>query len=649
MILDGQYRLASPVSPLGEHQDLRFIPLRNDGAWLEVHLAISRASEDEPWAPVLVRTGVDVRVLLAALIDRGGAVREWLEVWLQTLPNPNQYPRAGYDGGNAALDARWDALANSILRADRTKVLATGLEYQAPSPLWVDAEKGEPWPPAAGEAADIELCTNEAALAAAGLPSYAGSVTRHLWRKGRPEEGFFRVAGSDALPTSVPLWAAATGSLLAINPQAGRMLVRRHAPFDLDAYADFLSGRGLGRKNTNSPFVFVDPSNEPPLDACDQLQQNGAFFIPTTRGLAGRFLETFHLKLMLFAQVVKAVRTSTELLQMPMLGLSSSSFRIDFAAPASELPILWTAQAALVDASLARVIPLPSTEKQRYQRITEPRSLIYSAPLGVPPARGEGALRIRKIVTEAERFILQATLATDEYVAVQDSDLIYLELQVPGHAPVPVFGKLDASEALNVHERRFQSFPSQWTPEVHAILNRMEGHVFRQVRFEAVAQLGSRHDLYSLGVIGTKILLTHSRHTLAESVDDMLSLARAMGRVDGISAAQRAQQLALADARWHTALGPQHHGHGCATPEEGYRWIPMELWWDAVATMTRFFPGAGVFSHAPDFNDSTELPLHKTYDEPLRDLERLIQHSRSLLLSDWFANREVARVIQRLR
>ena len=75
----------------------------------------------------------------------------------------------------------------------------------------------------------------------------------------------------------------------------------------------------------------------------------------------------------------------------------------------------------------------------------------------------------------------------------------------------------------------------------------------------------------------------------------------------------------------------------------------MELWWDAVATLARFFPGAGVLSHAPDFNDPTELPLQKTFDEPLRDLERLIQHSRSLLLSDWLANREVARVLQRIR
>jgi len=68
-----------------------------------------------------------------------------------------------------------------------------------------------------------------------------------------------------------------------------------------------------------------------------------------------------------------------------------------------------------------------------------------------------------------------------------------------------------------------------------------------------------------------------------------------------------------------------------------------------VATLMRFFPGAGVFSYASDFNDPNGKSLQKTFDEPLRDMERLIQHSRSLLLSDWLANREVARVIQRIR
>ncbi|MFT3784277.1 MAG: hypothetical protein QM790_19895 [Nibricoccus sp.] len=650
MILDGQYRLSSPVSPIGERHDLRLVPLRDDDAWLQVYLALSRGSDDSPWDSILVRSTLEARVLLGALVDRAGAVHEWLELWFQTTPSAAQIHRTGYPLNNAALDARWDVVAEAMLQTDRGSMLVTGNERTPSRPIWIDVEKGAVWPPVRGEGADIEVCCDETALLAASVPQYSSSASRFLWRKGKPEAGFLKVAGeSGAFGAAEPSWASKIQALLPVNPQGGRMLVRRHAPFDLDTYADFLSGRGLGRSQSTSPFVFVDPVNQSALDACDQLQQSGAFLVPTTRGLAGRFLETFHLKLMLFAQIVKAVRAQAELLQMPMLGLSSSSFRVDFAAPAADLPILWTARVSIVDASIARVIPLPATEKRRFQRLVEPRSMVYSAPSGAPPTRGEGSLRIRKLATGSERYTLEATLATDEYVATRDSDIMYLEIPLSGDSSVPVFGRLDTAEALNVHERRFHSFPSSWAPEVHAILVRMEGHAFRQVRFETVPHLGARHDLYSLGVIGSRMLLTHARHTLPESVDELLSLARAMARVDGVTAAQRGQQLALADARWHTALGPQHHGHGCATPEEGYRWVPMELWWDTIATLTRFFPGAGVFSHAPDFNDSTELPLHKTYDEPLRDLERLIQHSRSLLLSDWLANREVARVIQRLR
>jgi hypothetical protein len=619
-------------------------------AWIGVHLALARTKPDDPWGLVLLKAFGGGRVLLAGLVDQAGRVREWLEVWLQT--SPGSWP--GSRGNmhllnNATLDARWDAMADALIKTDQAAVLVTGFEHRSPSPLWIDLDTGRPWPGTQDLGGAIELCNDEAVLASAGLPSYAGSVDRYLWRKGDSQAGFLRVASNGASAPVTPAWAIAKDSLLPVNPQAGRILVRRHAPFDLDTYVDFLSGRGLGRTNTNSPFVFLDPANEPPLDACDQLQQSGAFFIPTTRGLAGRFLETFHLKLLLFTQVVRAVQANTEALQMPMLNLSASSLRVDFATPASELPILWTARATLAEASAALVIPLPTTEKRRFQRLAVPSSLIYSAAQGEPPARGEGTLRIRKIVTETDRYILQATLATDEFISVRDSDLVYLEVPIPGDAPVPVYGQLDTTEALNANERRFQSFPSVWTPEVHAVLSRMEGHAFRQVRFETVPQLGARQDLYSLGVIAARILLTHSRHTLAESIDEVLSLARTMARVDGSTAAQRALQLALSDARWHAALGPQHHGHGCATPDEGYRWLPMELWWDAVATLTRFFPGAGVFSYAPDFNDPTDLPLQKTYDEPLRDLERLIQHSRSLLLSDWLANREVARVIQRVR
>jgi len=650
MILDGQHRVASPVSPIQGERELRFVPMTAGSDWVGVHLALARGENEEPWSPVLLRSFCGGRILLGALVDYEGAVREWLDVWLQTLPGSLLGLAGNSDlRSNASLDARWDRLVKALMHTDPAAVLATGFEHRAPPPLWLNADESAPWPASQRDANDIELCTDEIALAAVGLASYGNSAERYLWRRGNPTAGFWKVSTEDFSASEMPSWAEPTRSLIQINPQAGRIFMRRHAPFDLETYADFLSGRGIGDSSKTTSFAFHDRGNGKPGDVCDQLQQCGAFLIPTTRGMAGRFLETFHLKLVLFAQAVKIVKANTEALRMPMLNLNASSIRVDFAAPAGDLPILWTARTALADISAAIAIPLPTTSARRFQRIGEPTSLIYSAPKGAPLVRGVGTLRIRKMSKSADRFTLQATLATDEYISAKDSELICIELPIPDGAPIPVYGYLDTAEALHVHERRFHSFPFGCSPEACTPLNRMDGEMFRQVTFGTVPHQGAGHDLYSLGVIGTRILLTHSHHTLAESIDELLSLARAMGRADGSTTSASALQLALSDTRWHAALGPQHHGHGCATPDEGYRWIPMELWWDAVAALTRFFPGAGAYSHAADLNDTASHPLEKTYEEPLRDLERLIQHSRSLLFSDWLANREVARVIQCIR
>ncbi|MBK9991113.1 MAG: hypothetical protein IPP19_10350 [Verrucomicrobia bacterium] len=647
-LLDGQSKLASPASPVCSRREIRFCPLNEGTEWQRLTVVLVRDKPDEAWAPVLLRVISGGRVLLAASVDRAGTVKEWLELWLQTTPENSDgaLGDARYRN-NAMLDGRWDAMAAAFVDSDRVAVLVTGFEHTAPLPLWIDLKNDRPWP---GQGGGIELCSDEAILAENKLDTYAGSLSRYLWSKGQAAGGFLKVAGAaNDVAQEVPEWAKDLDGMIAINPQAGRILVRRHAPFDLNVFADFLGGRSLARDSTGFSFAFAGPGGGHAGDTCDQLQQNGAYFVPTTRGLAGRFLETFHLKLMLFTQVVRAVREHAENLQLPMLSLDASSFRIDFAAPAAGLPILWTARAALVDASVAQLIPLPSTERRRFQRMAEPLSLIYSAPEGTARVRGEGTMRIRKYATEGNRAVLRLTLATDERVVVRGSELACVEIPMTGGAPLPLYGRLDAAEAMNTGELRFVSFPSVWPEAVMTQLSRLEGHVFPQVRFEIIPHIGARQDLYSLGVIGARILLAHPNHSLAETVDEILSLAKTMNQKEGVTAGQCAQELAQADERWHAALGPQHHGHDCAGAEEGYRWIPMELWWDAVATLSRFFPGAGGYSYAPDFDEPTELPLQFTYDAPLRELERLVMHSRSLLLSDWLANREVARVIDRLR
>ena len=216
MILDGQHRLASPVSPLGERRFLRLVPMA-PGGWLSVHVAVVQETPEAPWELVTLRAFAGVRVLLAAMGDHSGKVREWLEIWVQTSPVQAGDPRSnGYVFNNAALDTRWDALADALYAMDRGAALSTGFEHRSPAPLWIDVARSELWPTTENA---IELCTDESVLVAAGLPSYAGTLERFLWKRGDAKSGFLRVAGVSAVAVvNTPAWAEPMRGLLPLNP-----------------------------------------------------------------------------------------------------------------------------------------------------------------------------------------------------------------------------------------------------------------------------------------------------------------------------------------------------------------------------------------------------------------------------------------------
>jgi hypothetical protein len=112
---------------------------------------------------------------------------------------------------------------------------------------------------------------------------------------------------------------------------------------------------------------------------------------------------------------------------------------------------------------------------------------------------------------------------------------------------------------------------------------------------------------------------------------------------------EQARALAAADARWVRSLGPQCHGHQPVTGAEAFSYVPREVWWDAVATIARLFPGAGAASYCRDLGDAPPQRIEAVFDQPISDWEKLVFRSQSLLLGDWMANREVARIVQRLR
>ena len=71
------------------------------------------------------------------------------------------------------------------------------------------------------------------------------------------------------------------------------------------------------------------------------------------------------------------------------------------------------------------------------------------------------------------------------------------------------------------------------------------------------------------------------------------------------------------------------------------RLLPAELWCDTLGALIRLFPGLGPDSVCKDFGDAPALALERVFDKPLEDLEKLLVRSRSLIVIDWNANREI--------
>ena len=59
-----------------------------------------------------------------------------------------------------------------------------------------------------------------------------------------------------------------------------------------------------------------------------------------------------------------------------------------------------------------------------------------------------------------------------------------------------------------------------------------------------------------------------------------------------------------------------------------------------------FFPGLGPDSYCKDYGDAPALALEVVFNKPLEELEQLLVRSRSLIVIDWRANREVHSAIR---
>lgn len=638
------------------------IPISAEQAGAPVRLCVlARRTPDAAAGPlVLLRDLLDANVYLGCLSDAGGVVHQWVEVWVQDVSRLAESP-AGAAGAltNAMLDDRWTRQAKSFERTERPLLVLTGWESKPGAPTWLDpagaqavhakdAQSGDRW----------TLCRDDAVLVKAGLPAYSRSLHRYLSLPEFGAEGPF-VAATVGAPTTKackPMseltggrsgGGGGIGDLVAFNPGGGMMLARAFSPVGLEAYVDLLAGapwKGVPHGRSVLDLELTTQAKTPGV--ADHLSEGGLFL--GTQGKHGRLVESFHLRLRALADAVAAVRAMTQDGQRPLLNVSGDSFCVRLGEPARGLPYLWTARVTLTDPGDAVMLPVQAADAKYFVHGRARGASVYRAESATRATQGRGTVRIREVLTErAEDLVLEGTLASDERVGATKNDLVWLRLNLKS-GRLDVYARADAKAAMAAGEFRFRTLPQKIGADAAESLRAATGVPLAETPFEVIPSVSSPADLYSLGVLAVRTLLTDPRTPLPVALDETLSLARQLAAEHdaGTPLHERIRRLFDKDGRWGVSLGPQRLAHEDLKPGAAFDLVPADLWWRTLAAIVRMFPGMGPDSRCANLGDARPGGLHAVYDGVIEDLDALLRRTRSLIVIDWSYNREVHAVVR---
>lgn len=660
-----------------------------------LRLAVIVRKDPDPVAGhfVVLRTLLDAVVYLGCLTDAGGHIHGYVELWVQSLAGLATSPAAAREAlSNRALDERWARLFKAYDLIDDGggkgsggagsgggegaggtaggTLIRTGFETAPARPLFLDTAKMELLHPVdAFSNTPWTLCTDDARLAAKGLPAYSTSLHRYLCADEKsPLIPITADAPTSAATAALTEITGPKGALKPLNP-GGLMLIRRYAPLPLESFFDLLSGAPWQGILSGRSAVHLDRLNESLEEkngsAGGADMADGRLFLGK-HGKWGRLTETFHLKLRLLADCFAAVRTLAAQTQRPLLNLTAQSFQVEIGAGAHAyaLPFLWTAGAHLVDAGDAVMLTMEGADAQYFLRgLTSPGN-VYQPDSVTRPASGRGTLRIRKTMTESVGIILEGTFATQDRLGAGGgggggagvgggegptrNDLVWLRVPI-GSQRLDFFGHIEKEPALAAGEWRFRSERQRLPEAVAAQLKAAEGVPIPETLFDVIPLLSTPCDLYALAILGARALLVDAETTLAIAADELISLARqvALQHQPGVPLAERIRAIFQADSRWLHSLGPHRLTRESLSPQEAFDLIPANLWFDTLGLLVRMLPAIGPDSACRDFGDAPRGGLHKIFDPILNTLDTLLVRTRSLIVIDWRFNREIHAVLRR--
>lgn len=648
------------------------VPLfpESEGSPVSINIIVRKDADAAAGNFVILRNLLDAIVYLGCLVDKGGRLHGYVEIWMQTVDGLGKSPSAAREAlTNKILDDRWAKLYKAFDTLDDNVASAlyrTGYETAHPKPLFYDVEKREIVHPADAYAngGQFELCTDDALLTGKGLPAYSTSLHRYLYVKGEAKSALVPVTADAPANGSTGTLAEITGPKNGLFPlnTGGLLLVRNYAPARLESFLDLLSGGTWEGILSGRSAVHLNRLNESLEEKAGSSADmaDGRLFLGK-HGRWGRLVETFHLKLRLLADCINNVRALTAQTQRPFLNLTADSFQVEIGSVAHSLPFLWTAAADLVDPGDAVTLKMEGSDAQYFLRGLSSAANVYQPESVSKPATGKGTLRIRKVMSEAAGTIVEGTFTTQERLGdsagPNKNDLVWLRVPV-GSQRIDLYGHVERDTALASGEWRFRTERQKIVEPVLGQLKAGEGVPITETHFDVVPLLSGPCDLYSLAVLGARSFLVNHETTLAIVTDELLSLARqvALEHQPNVALGERIRSIFQADARWLNSLGPQRltresgpsgESSGPMTPQEAFDLVPPDVWFDTLGMLVRMLPAMGPDSACRDFGDAPRGGMHKIYETAMRDIEALLVRTRSLIVIDWRFNREIHAVLRR--
>lgn len=631
------------------------IPLAEDQKSSVLKICVLVKSEPDPAGGhmVVLRNTVDAKIFLGCIVDTSNQVLDWLELWIQNSGTLISTPAASrMPLSNAMLDDRWSKQFRAFEQLNSAAIVKTGLETSNPLPTLIDISAGCPVHPMDPESGALwKLCKDEGLLQQKGLPGYGSTLHRYLYDPSSGAESKFIPVTPEA-PTNEftkPLTEICidNANLIPFNIAAGLMLVKKHDPIGLETYIDILSGISWdGLKHGRSVLDFGEQINALRKHET-ALSSEGRLFLETY-GRNGRLIETLHLKLRLLADIVSSVHTMVCQLQRPLLNISPDSWQIRLGQVGRGLPFLWTAGAVLSDPGDAIPLAIEGIDLQYYLPSPAAGTSIYRPLVSSLPTRGRASVRIRSVTTETnDTTAVEGTFTTQERIEIASRDIAWLRINL-ACGDIDLYAHLESDSAMAAGEWRFRTATQNIKDNKLSDLKAAEGVPMREVPFEIIPLLSSPCDLYSLAILAIRILLVDNTNSLPVVVDETLSLLRQIeaGYDETVSPEERISDTFNKDNRWLESLGPQHLTFDDFASDEIFGIIAPEIWWAILKIIMKMLPGLGPDSECRDYGDAQPGGLHKIFESTMENLDNLILKTRSLIVSDWKSNREIAEVIQ---